>query len=139
MESDRNARRRELRAADPQKYRDQENKYRAANRERYNAKAQAWKKANPEKVRAINRKFNFDVTQEEWDAQFQAQDECCAICKTDHPGTDRHWATDHDHVTGRLRGILCHPCNKALGHVQDRPEVLRAAADYLDVFRNLWK
>lgn len=39
---------------------------------------------------------------------------------------------DHCHKTGKARGWLCFNCNAALGHLRDRPEVLRALADYLD-------
>ena len=41
---------------------------------------------------------------------------------------------DHDHVTGKFRGILCHPCNTSLGLLSDRADVLRKAADYLENF-----
>lgn len=39
---------------------------------------------------------------------------------------------DHDHETGKIRGLLCHACNRTLGFVKDRPDVLRALADYLE-------
>lgn len=38
---------------------------------------------------------------------------------------------DHCHVTGYLRGVLCHTCNLGLSHLNDRPEWLRRAAEYL--------
>jgi len=38
---------------------------------------------------------------------------------------------DHDHITGKIRGIICSNCNKALGHVQDDPEILFKMIDYL--------
>ena len=138
MGPDRNAIRRAQRAANPEKFRTAERSYRERNKERHNEKRNEWKKRNPEKVRAINRFHKYGITQQEWDAQFIAQDEVCAICKTDHPGGDLDWATDHDHMTGHLRGILCHHCNKAIGHIGDRPAVLRAAAAYLETFEKLW-
>jgi len=39
---------------------------------------------------------------------------------------------DHDHKTGNFRGWLCHPCNLALGHVNDSPQRLRQLAQYLE-------
>ncbi len=50
----------------------------------------------------------------------------CAICLTGKP---EH--VDHDHRTGKVRGILCFNCNGAPGQVRDRVDVLLAAIDYL--------
>ncbi len=39
---------------------------------------------------------------------------------------------DHSHETDRVRGLLCSPCNLALGMVKDSPDVLRQLASYLE-------
>jgi hypothetical protein len=67
----------------------------------------------------------------------QLQNGVCAICSC--PETVKHHSTneiqplvvDHDHGTGRVRGLLCTRCNKGIGLLKHNPEFLRAAADYL--------
>lgn len=55
----------------------------------------------------------------------------CDICGGNQkPGAAL--AKDHDHVTGKTRGRLCHNCNLVLGHAKDNPKILRDAADYLE-------
>lgn len=59
------------------------------------------------------------------------QNGTCGICDTDAWGS-RGPNIDHDHKTGRIRGVLCSSCNTGLGCFQDDPTRLRSAADYLE-------
>ncbi|MEW2220836.1 endonuclease VII domain-containing protein [Streptomyces sp. NPDC006990] len=56
----------------------------------------------------------------------------CPICPGPAP---EH--VDHDHETGRVRGVLCFSCNAALGQFRDRPDVMRRAVAYVE--GNVWK
>lgn len=59
----------------------------------------------------------------------------CESCGARDPGEKgRTWPLhiDHDHATGRFRGMLCSGCNLALGNVKDSPERLRALAAYIE-------
>ena len=66
---------------------------------------------------------------------FEKQGGVCAICKkTGFKMLDTHMSgvnLDHDHKTGRVRGLLCHNCNRGLGLFQDNPDILLAAREYL--------
>jgi hypothetical protein len=68
---------------------------------------------------------------EEYWKIFAHQGRHCAICQRATGGT-KHLSVDHDHATGFVRGLLCTPCNKMLGHLRDDPAAFRRAADYLD-------
>lgn len=57
----------------------------------------------------------------------------CAICKNVST-THEHWKfmpVDHDHKTGKVRGVLCQLCNAGLGKFKDNPAVILSAAIYL--------
>lgn len=80
----------------------------------------------------------YGLTQAGWDALIKHQGNQCAVCKTDRPGgRGERWHIDHDHVTGQVRGLLCHRCNMGIGFLLDDPEIIRAAARYVAKHRRL--
>jgi len=80
-------------------------------------------------LRSIFRKFG--IKPDEYKAMLEAQSNCCALCQKQ--GTGRHYrlVIDHDHATGKIRGILCHRCNIAIGIFKDSPALLQSAINYL--------
>lgn len=86
-----------------------------------------YRKENPFRVKA--NKFK---TTEETIERLLARN-TCAICGR-LPGSRRH-ALDHDHTTGKLRDLLCDFCNKGLGQFFDDPNLMRKAADYLELHK----
>lgn len=72
--------------------------------------------------RRANLKYRYNMNLEQREAMGQR----CAIC-----GREDRPVVDHDHRTGRIRGILCHRCNIALGHLGDSPNRLLSAVMYL--------
>ena len=78
--------------------------------------------------------LTYGITEADWDSMFERQGRVCAICRTSDPGSGAggEWNTDHDHKTGRVRGILCWVCNVGIGKFEDDPERLRRAALYLE-------
>jgi hypothetical protein len=79
--------------------------------------------------RAYKLQNTYGITQEEYDAQLVRQNYGCAICGSE--STKRKLAVDHCHATGKVRNLLCGPCNTGLGQFKDNPELLDKAAEYL--------
>ncbi|MBO0732258.1 MAG: endonuclease VII domain-containing protein [Acidimicrobiaceae bacterium] len=101
-------------------------------RERWYTHNKAWQQRNRERVSAQKRLRKYGLTLEAFTELLSLQGGACAICGTTETHPKNGWAVDHDHTTGRVRGILCHDCNKALGIMRDDPKRLRRAADYLE-------
>lgn len=72
----------------------------------------------------------YGITLEEYDKMDKEQNRRCAIC-LEFCITGRRLAIDHDHKTGRVRGLLCAKCNRALGMFGDSPQTLQRAIEYL--------
>jgi hypothetical protein len=68
----------------------------------------------------------YRLTPAEWEEMAIRQGGCCAIC-----GQERGLVTDHDHATGRVRGLLCRSCNVAIAILDDPVRLPRALA-YLE-------
>ena len=75
----------------------------------------------------------YGITLADYDRMFQEQHGRCAICGSEDPGKHKseHLCVDHDHETGKVRGLLCHPCNRGLGLFKDNTNSLAAAIQYL--------
>jgi hypothetical protein len=70
------------------------------------------------------------ATQELYNAMYEAQKGCCALCN--EPEEKFSWlCIDHDHETGKIRGLLCPNCNRGLGLLKDNASLLQKAAEYI--------
>lgn len=88
------------------------------------------RRSNPNysKMERTNRMMGkHGISREEADRLLAITD--CQICGA--PPAKRAHHIDHDHVTGKVRGVLCFKCNSGLGNFDDRPDLLRAAIAYL--------
>ncbi len=96
----------------------QSSAYGRANRPRRNERLREWRKANPEKARDLDRRRRlkrYGLTQQDIDAMAVAQRRRCLLC-------DRkvELVIDHDHSTGRVRGLICGQCNTLIGWLERR-------------------
>lgn len=64
----------------------------------------------------------YGLTKDQWLALLASQGNACACCGALDPGTKVGWHTDHDHVSQKVRGIVCHTCNVIIGFLKDSAE-----------------
>lgn len=86
-------------------------------------------------LREHNLLKKYNLTEEGYQELLKSQDYKCGLCKSSEAGgrtTSNKFHVDHDHLTGKFRGLLCSLCNLALGHWKDDLERLRRAVDYLE-------
>lgn len=110
------------------------------NRKSALARVAKWKRDNPEGAFNAHLLRKYGISRGQYDALLKWQNGVCKICQGPPTGKTKRGAAvrldvDHDHVTGHVRGLLCHPCNMMLGSARDRVEVLRAAILYLEQAR----
>ncbi len=85
------------------------------------------------------RKYNYGITDEQYQEKLEAQNHACAICGSKHQAKTKNGKEtlhiDHDHTTGNVRGLLCRECNLALGHMKDSTANLLRAIRYLEDYQ----
>jgi len=127
-------------AAHPEKWkayyaahREERKAYCVAHRKERAAESRHYHAAHPEKRRARKLKKNYNLSLAEYENILIKQGGVCAICRK------RGWNLrrphiDHDHITNKVRGILCSNCNTALGLIAEDPKRAWAMASYLEKF-----
>jgi hypothetical protein len=112
----------------------------------YIARVKKWQQENAERLNAYRREYRqrperkaadreahlrrkYGITLTEYDQMLHRQDGGCAVCGRKPNEISLH--VDHDHATGRIRGLLCFRCNNALGDLGDSEDRLNSAAAYV--------
>ena len=109
--------------------------YQAAYNGAHKAERAAYRAAHKGEIAATARRRKYGLTPEQYQYMLTAQGSACAICRRPFDltiGTPNSPHIDHDHDTGALRGLLCGSCNRAIGLLQDSPNLTWAATQYLD-------
>jgi hypothetical protein len=76
-------------------------------------------------------KYQFGIDLIQYNQILTKQNFCCAICLRHQSQFKVAFSVDHCHGTDKIRGLLCDPCNRALGQFQDDSERLKRAAEYV--------
>lgn len=118
------------RKRNPDKVKKSKKNYYNKNRKKVLDRVALWSKEHPRRWYAAHLQREFGITIELFDMMLVAQLGLCIICLLPMTGL-REPCVDHDHKTGKVRGLLCSNCNAGLGHFQDNPASLGRAIKYL--------
>lgn len=101
-----------------------------------------YNKGGKERQKARSFKNNlkrYGITPDDYYKLLNQQKGLCFICSTNTVNRTQvsyNLFVDHDHKTGKVRGLLCHHCNAGLGHFKDNTALLSKAIEYLDANRS---
>ncbi len=123
------------RAKDPEKHivanRENHRRHYAKDPKAYLTRVKARRRRNPAKYKAADRRaklmHRYGLTEDSYNELLRAANGCCQICKRKM----KKLHIDHDHETGKVRGLLCMTCNQGLGKLGDTLERLLVAVEYL--------
>jgi hypothetical protein len=145
------------RKENPEKVLKRERKYKEANREKINAaqkekrnanieeyrkKEAEQREKNRENIRINHAAWTYGLTKEEYISLINSNDGKCYICGNEEKVIDsvskkiRRICIDHDHSTGKVRGLLCNLCNSGLGKFKDSIDLIEKALDYLKRYKS---
>jgi hypothetical protein len=88
------------------------------------------RKLHPEKEPSYKIKYRYGVTAETYTKMFEKQKGLCEICKKPSPPSKR-LGIDHNHITGKVRDLLCMRCNSGIGMFGDNINTTKNAIKYL--------
>lgn len=134
------------RHANPERTLQKRREYDASHREQLNTKQKKYYQAHHarirgqvseryatfrEKHRARARLYMYGLTTIDYYVLLERQYYQCAICHNWLDLANQHTHIDHDHYTGKVRGLLCIHCNRLLGSCNDNIDILQSAIGYL--------
>lgn len=95
-------------------------------------KSRKWREDHP--IEMVNQqlliKYGIDINK--YNEILAIQEGACAICQNSENGRYKRLSVDHDHKTMRIRGLLCHKCNRGIGLFMDSVLIINAAIGYLN-------
>lgn len=108
-----------------------------------------WRALNPDKCKEYAERRDkegtrekawqrrYGITRQDYETLLELQGDSCAICKTMDVGRKghTHFHVDHDHETGKVRGLLCDLCNRGLGYFKDDAYLMMKGAKYLESYK----
>lgn len=91
-----------------------------------NASNRTWRRNNPRNMKSIYLRKSFGIDIDKYEEMFESQNGLCLIC-----GQSKKLSVDHNHTTGKVRGLLCSTCNAGIGMLKDDIFLVEKALAYL--------
>jgi predicted Zn-ribbon and HTH transcriptional regulator len=118
--------------------REYQRKYREKNKEKLNKynlvrnlnKAEHLKEYRKNYYQTFKKYDRYGITREDYELLLESQKNKCKICDFEF-NSENDIRIDHNHNNNQVRGLLCHSCNVALGHMRDDIQLLEKAINYL--------
>jgi hypothetical protein len=105
--------------------------WRAKNPDAARLKNEAYRDNPDQRNKNSQLKYLYGIDLDQYNRMFTEQAGKCKICDRHQTEFKTALAVDHDHETDEVRSLLCDPCNRAIGLMQESPEALESAASYL--------
>ena len=115
-------------------------RYYKKNRDIVLKRTKKYYKDNLEKIREYKLKLYYGITLKEYENLLKKQDELCAICKEEERTIDgrtgliKRLAVDHNHKSGKVRGLLCNRCNRVIGYLGESNDLIEKIEKYLKFY-----
>jgi len=116
------------------KYKENSKKYYAKNKDKIKKNHKVNYLKNKDRINEVRIKNKYDITPQQLDNLYAEQNDSCKICNTHKDENITHKGVlciDHSHDNYEIRGLLCGKCNTAIGLLNDDPEILTKAVEYL--------
>lgn len=103
------------------------------NKERQRLAQEKWRRDPKNKRSTVSSRYKakYGITLEGYEEMLDKQNKKCYICGNETYANGKPLYVDHCHSSGKVRKLLCQPCNSGLGMFRDNPELLIKAADYV--------
>lgn len=98
----------------------------------YKRKYPMYKVNSKDYLQDLHLRRTYNITLEEYKKLSSEQADRCIICTRHVSELPTKLSVDHDHSTGKVRGLLCTKCNVGIGYFQDDPNLLKKAIAYLN-------
>lgn len=104
-------------------------RYYKKNKVRVLKRGKEWRINNPQRIKNIRLKTRYGISLLDYERMFNEQNGLCKICRK-----SKKLLVDHNHKNKKVRGLLCHQCNYALGFLDDNVLLLKSALNYIKLY-----